>query len=215
MTQETDVLPDPDEMPTRKVGSIEGAALRVVIVALVVFGAYGFMTGTASTVGYLATVSAVATIIWWFRETAVPRPLAMALAVLAILHLAGGLVRVGDDVLYNASAGAQAFRYDHLVHAYGSFVGTLALWTLLVPPAADHHDRRVLIAVWVLAGLGLGAVNETVEFLSTVAQQGGHVGGYTNTGWDLVSNVVGAGAAGLVIARARRARRQPLGLRPA
>ncbi len=193
---------------------MERSALRVVIVAMIGFGVYGFMTGAASTVGYLITVSAVAMTIWLFRGTTVPRRLAMALAALAVLHLAGGLVRVGDDVLYNASLGAHAVRYDHFVHAYGSFVGTLALWTLLGSPTADHHDRRVLIAVWVLAGLGLGAVNETVEFLSTVAHQGAHVGGYTNTGWDLVSNVVGALAAGLAITRTRHAGDR-LSVRPA
>ncbi len=215
MNQQTNLIREPDRMPTGKVEASEGSALRVVIVALMGFGIYGCMTGAASTAGYLITVSAVAAIIWLFRGIAVPRPLALALAALAVLHLAGGLVRVGDDVLYNASLGAHAFRYDHFVHAYGSFVGTLALWTLLGPGAADHLDRHVLIAVWVLAGLGLGAINETVEFLSTVAHQGAHVGGYTNTGWDLVSNVVGALAAGLVIARTRHAGDRLTALHPA
>ncbi len=215
MNRQTDLSRQPDRMPTRKVKPIERSALWVVIVALIVFGVYGFMTGAASTVGYLVTVSAVAMTIWLFRGTNVPPRLAMALAALAVLHLAGGLVRVGDDVLYNASLGAHAGRYDHFVHAYGSFVGTLALWTLLGSPTADHHDRPVLIAVWVLAGLGLGAVNETIEFLSTVAHQGAHVGGYANTGWDLVSNVVGALAGGLVVARTRRVGGRLTGLRPA
>jgi hypothetical protein len=32
--------------------------------------------------------------------------------------------------------------------------------------------------------------------VTTVVHAGAHVGGYTNTGWDLVSNLVGAVAAG-------------------
>ena len=51
--------------------------------------------------------------------------------------------------------------------------------------------------------LGLGALNETVEFLATLAHHGAHAGGYWNTGWDLVSNFTGVAAAGLVIARRR------------
>ena len=35
-------------------------------------------------------------------------------------------------------------------------------------------------------------MNETVEFLTTMAHHGAHVGGYDNTGWDLVSNTIGA-----------------------
>jgi hypothetical protein len=53
------------------------------------------------------------------------------------------------------------------------------------------------------AALGLGALNEMVEFLATLAHHGAHAGGYWNTGWDLVCNFIGAGAAGLVIARSR------------
>jgi hypothetical protein len=33
-----------------------------------------------------------------------------------------------------------------------------------------------------------------------LAHHGAHVGGYFNTGWDLICNLIGAGAAGLVIA---------------
>lgn len=54
-----------------------------------------------------------------------------------------------------------------------------------------------------LAGLGIGAINETVEFLTTTAHQGAHVGGYTNTGWDLVANTIGIAIATMVLARPR------------
>ena len=53
----------------------------------------------------------------------------------------------------------------------------------------------------VLGGLGLGALNETIEFLTTTAHAGAHVGGYENTGWDLVSNVAGALMAAVAIRR--------------
>jgi hypothetical protein len=115
-------------------------------------------------------------------------------------------VRVGDGVLYNASFWTEAFQYDHLVHASGVFAGTLVVWTMFRPSlAATGVGRRTgMIALWVLGGLGLGAANETIEFVVTLLNDASHVGGYTNTGWDLVSNVVGAGAAGAVIARSGR-----------
>jgi hypothetical protein len=37
-----------------------------------------------------------------------------------------------------------------------------------------------------------------------MVHHGSHVGGYINTGWDLVSNLAGAGAATFAIQRATR-----------
>jgi hypothetical protein len=42
-----------------------------------------------------------------------------------------------------------------------------------------------------------------VEFLSTLAHSGSHVGGYANTGWDLVCNTGGGLAAGAFLRRSR------------
>ena len=179
----------------------ELACLRVVASALVVFGVYGFATGAPSTVAYLLVVSvvAIAAAVLWKPDT--PPWLAVGLTVLAVAHLAGGLVRVGDDVLYNASFARPAFRYDHLVHASGVCLGTLALWHLLGIGGVPQHAGRHTVLLVVLGGLGLGALNETIEFLTTTAHAGAHVGGYENTGWDLVSNVAGALVAAVVIRR--------------
>jgi len=52
--------------------------------------------------------------------------------------------------------------------------------------------------------MGLGALNEVVEFAATRLMPRTNVGGYENTGWDLVSNL-----AGCLIAVAGLALRQP------
>ena len=96
-----------------------------------------------------------------------------------------------------------AIEYDHFVHTAGIFLGTLVVWTNFVRQEPDDIGRRDALVVSLLAGLGLGAINETVEFLLTIAQSGTHIGGYTNTGWDLVSNVVGAGLATAYLRRQR------------
>ena len=43
-----------------------------------------------------------------------------------------------------------------------------------------------------------------IEFFERSQQRARHVGGYTNTGWDLVSNTVGALVAAAVITRVSR-----------
>ncbi|MEY2454301.1 MAG: hypothetical protein QOD92_3875 [Acidimicrobiaceae bacterium] len=170
-------------------------ALGVLGVALTGFGILGFVTNSPSTVSYLFGVTAVAVVLGAHLRRALPPALTLALAGLAVAHLAGGLLNVGDDVLYNAYLGTPVLQYDHLVHSSGVFIGTLVLWHLLMPRSDDPVARRDIVTVSVLAGLGLGAINETVEFLTTIANHGAHVGGYNNTGWDLVSNTLGALAA--------------------
>jgi hypothetical protein len=179
----------------------EAAALAAAGVATIGFGTYGVATAAPSTLAYVFTVSAVAVGVVWLRRRALPRSLAIGLAALATAHLAGGLVRVGDGVLYNASAGSPVLQYDHVVHASGVCLGTLAAWWLLL--AELRAPRATLVLIAALAGLGMGAINETVEFVTTTVHDGSHVGGYENTGWDLISNVVGTALASVVIVRRR------------
>ena len=181
----------------------ERAALTVAGAATVGFGAYGAITGAPSTTAYVGVVVSLAAALLGLRRGPLPAALAVSLGVLAVAHLAGGLVPVGDGVLYNASYRTDVLQYDHLVHSSAVFVGTLTVWTVFAGRMATA-GRPPAVAVWVLAGLGLGALNELVEFLATLAHGGAAVGGYENTGWDLVSNLVGAGAAGVVLARRRR-----------
>jgi len=197
------------DRPRSPVSAAETAAAAVVAVAVVGFGVYGVATSAPSTVGYLVSVLVVGGLIVWFRREPLPGALAAALALDAIAHLAGGLILIDDEVLYDASIGpatasldTHLLQYDHLVHGYGSLVATLTLWVLLVPPELKDRGRGNLIVLCVLAGMGIGAVNEMIEFVATLAHHGAHVGGYTNTGWDLVANAVGALlAAAIIVAR--------------
>jgi uncharacterized membrane protein YjdF len=188
-------------------GSVLGAGLGVAG-----FCAYGFATGSPSTVGYVSSVLVIAAAVVGLRRVVLPGLLAAGLAIAAVVTLAGGLINVGHDVLCNASIGPYSkalgthfLQYDHVAHAYVSLVAVFACWFMLAAPhgGAGHRGELVILAVG--AALGLGALNEMVEFLATLAHHGAHAGGYWNTGWDLVCNFVGAGAAGLVIARSQAA----------
>ena len=49
--------------------------------------------------------------------------------------------------------------------------------------------------------MGIGALNEVVEFAIALNVEDSNVGGYLNTGRDLVANMLGAALAGVVVAR--------------
>lgn len=186
----------------------EQASVAVVALAMAGFAVHGYLASVPSTTSYLFTVAAMGALVVAMRREPLPDLLAYGLALDAVAHLAGGLIRVGRGVLYNAAIddgarhlGTHVLQYDHLVHAYGSFIGAITIWVVLVRPlAAPTRPGRVAL-VCLLAGLGVGALNEMVEFIVTLVNTGSHVGGYTNTGWDLVANAVGGVAAGVVVWR--------------
>lgn len=175
----------------------ERCALGLAALGVIGFGIYGFAQGEPSTIGYLVSVFLVGISIAVVRRQPLPGWLAIALGALAVGHLAGGLVTVGGDVLYNAHPRLHMFQYDHIFHASASGVAALVLWTFL---ATEIESTTGAAMVCVLGGLGVGTLNELIEFLATLAHHGSHVGGYRNTGWDLLSNTVGAIGATLAIA---------------
>lgn len=116
------------------------------------------------------------------------------LLAVGTLHLAGGLLPDPDGrgVLYDAWLVPHVLRVDQLVHAVGSAAGTWASWQLLGTWLDLHRAPvRTQAVLAVLAGLGKGALNEALEFLTTLQGGAVFVGGFENTGWDLVFDVAG------------------------
>ena len=114
------------------------------------------------------------------------------LSLWGLMHMAGGLVRVDGQVLYGVQV-TSFVRFDQAVHVFGFGYGTLAAWQSLRPNLAPGYRMSVGLAVIVaLAGMGVGAMNEVIEFFATLLLPATNVGGYRNTGFDLVSNMIGA-----------------------
>ena len=119
------------------------------------------------------------------------------LTLWALMHMAGGGIPVGDGRLYDLilwpiSEDYPIFRYDQLVHIVGFGVATLAMYELLKPLLKPLKGWTALSIVVVMAGLGVGALNEILEFSATVLVPETGVGGYVNTSLDLVADLVGA-----------------------
>jgi uncharacterized membrane protein YjdF len=143
-------------------------------------------------------------IAWVHGRHPLSRGVLWLLAAWGVMHMAGGVIRFDDGaVLYNVDLGLGPLRFDRLVHAMGFGTSAVAAYQVLFQIIGRPAG---LVGASVLIGLGIGAINETVEFLmSQVADT--NVGGFTNTGWDLVANVVGCLIAGALLARRRRAAR--------
>jgi hypothetical protein len=136
--------------------------LLIAAAGLVGFGFYGLATHSGNTGLYVVGVVVLGAALLRGRGDGLPPRLAVSLGALAVAHLAGGLVRVGGDVLYNGTLGGQLWRYDHLVHTSGVSLGTLTLWQVFAPVEIAASSRRAAIAVCALAGIGLGGLNEVI-----------------------------------------------------
>lgn len=131
-------------------------------------------------------------------------------------HMAGGLVPVPESwpingdihVLYSLWLIPERLKYDQVVHAYGFGVTTWVCWQGLRSVLVRFGPARPTFGLMVLcaaAGMGFGALNEVIEFTATLLVPETNVGGYVNTGWDLVSNLTGTTvAATLIVLTGRR-----------
>jgi uncharacterized membrane protein YjdF len=127
-----------------------------------------------------------------------PLPVIWGLVLWAVLHMCGGGIPVGEGVLYGVmlvplSNTLPILRYDQVVHMVGFGVATLLMFHVMSPLLRPDLERWSALSIVVLmAGLGVGALNEIVEFLATVLIPETGVGGYLNTALDLVADFAGA-----------------------
>lgn len=146
------------------------------------------------------------------RRVGLSAGLLWALTVWGLLHMAGGLVPVPahwpynppNAVLYSLWLIPNLLKYDQVVHAYGFGVTTWLCWQALRSAAFDRGGGPLRPTAGVLTlcaagGMGFGALNEVIEFIATLTMPNTNVGGYINTGWDLVANLVGCALAALWI----------------
>jgi putative membrane protein len=119
------------------------------------------------------------------------------LSLWGLLHLLGGGLAVGSGVLYGyvvipiwLDGDFTVLRFDQIVHCYGFGLVALIVFCLLRRSTALSNFWIGFLAIF--SAMGAGALNELIEFLAvlTVLQTG--VGGYYNTGLDIVANAVGA-----------------------
>jgi hypothetical protein len=175
------------------------APVTVLAVGAVGLLTLGIATGQANWPVYAVVVLAGAIVVARIHlRVGLSTPTIWGLVVFALGHLAGGMVPVGDGVLYQLWLVDGVVRYDNLQHAVGfGFVGR-AIWeTLQRRLAPTDHDRpRVALWIVVLGATAAGSVNEIVEYLLTLVLPAHQVGGYDNTARDLIANLAGGLAVG-------------------
>lgn len=161
---------------------------------------------------YVVVMVLLMLVVWLVhRSVTLNQPVLWALSLWGLAHMAGGLLPVpaswpidgGIRVLYSLWLVPDRLKYDQVVHAYGFGVATWVCWqgirSAIRRRGGEAHPSLGLMVLAATGGMGLGAMNEMIEFAVTMLVPETNVGGYINTGWDLVANFVGATTAAFVI----------------
>ena len=157
---------------------------------------------------YIAVVILIgALVVLLHRRIGLSQGLLWGLSIWGLLHMIGGLVPTSASwpingekhVFYSLWIIQDYLKFDHVVHTYGFFLATIGAWEVLRFFAPKMKATTGVLIFCALIGMGLGAVNEVVEFTAVLLVPDTNVGGYNNTGWDLVSNMAGAILAAFLI----------------
>lgn len=153
---------------------------------------YEFLTYVGVTIFFMVLI------ILTNRKVYYPNFMLWILSFWSLAHMCGGGVLLDGKKLYEfmlldiVKEPYLIFKYDQFVHITGFAGATLAMYYLIKPHLKVGHGWIALSVVVVMAGLGVGALNEIVEFFVSVIVGDTGVGGYINTSLDLVSDLLGA-----------------------
>ena len=167
--------------------------------------AYGFAKGNDQAPFYAVFIAIGAfVVVRLHTRFGLSRLVLWSLASWGLAHMVGGLVEFGGEVIYEHSLGAGELRFDKVVHFFGFGSATLAAYEVLRNSVATEARSRSVAIAALFVGLGVGAINETIEFVITLLPGESNVGGFSNTGWDLVANAAGAVVAASLAPAAER-----------
>lgn len=133
-------------------------------------------------------------------KTKIPASILAGLSLWGLLHMMGGSMPTADGVLYNwrmlqvfeGSGELYILKFDQFVHAYLFAVVALLFLHLLRNYFGNRHSQLLIGFIAVCASMGVGAINEIIEFIAVLTIPDNNVGGYLNTALDIVFNFVGA-----------------------
>ncbi|MFG0246447.1 MAG: DUF2238 domain-containing protein [Phycisphaerales bacterium JB052] len=200
-------------MMTRTNRALSPLLIAFVVLYMLIFSGLALRQGNTEFLMYAVVMVLFIAIVLLLHSAIRFTPLAIwLLAIWGFLHMGGGTVpvdpaltdayRAATDeaarptsaVLYSLRIHPDLPKYDQIVHAFGFFSATIACYQALRALLRAPRSLPTAIAA-ALMGIGLGAINEVIEFIAVLTMPETNVGGYTNTAWDLVANTIGASAA--------------------
>ncbi len=167
------------------------------LIYVTLFAINALVSGNTEFIYYTAMmVMTISVILFIHRRMHFYPIILLSLSMLGLLHLLGGNFYIHGIRLYDIwLISPNIFKYDNFVHTFGSGVMVMLAYAMLKPVLRnpfEHHDNYFIILL-VLIGMGLGVINELIEFIAVLTfKASNEVGYYTNTLLDLTFNTIGA-----------------------
>ncbi len=200
-------------MHTSATGSDLKRVLGFTAVYLVAAALMSWQRGNSEFVFYIGVmVVLIVALIPLHRRVGLSAGVLWGLTLWGLLHMAGGLVPIPDawkdetasKVLYNLRFIPGGLKYDQVIHFFGFGITTWVCWQAFSAKVKNAEGGELrptpgLMILCAAAGMGFGSLNEVIEFFATLTLPETNVGGYKNTSWDMVSNLVGCVTAAVAI----------------
>lgn len=121
--------------------------------------------------------------------------------------IAGGF-RINGNTIYairlidivNHGGDFYVLKMDQVIHFYGFAVAAIVVYQIIAPSLKNGITKRKAVFLAWIGSMGLGALNEIVEFTAFLSFPKTGVGDVYNTGFDLIFNMLGAIAGSLISA---------------
>ncbi len=164
------------------------------------FTAVFLLRGNFEFILYAVTLTVLIALVQWSaRHYRYNSGILLTFWLWLVLHMCGGFLHFGGVRLYDiqllplVDEPYYILRYDQFVHAFCYVALGGLLKTVIAASLGERRSTFVVALLTFLAAMGLGAVNEVIEFAAVAwlgAAEG--VGDYYNNALDLVFNALGA-----------------------
>lgn len=185
-----------------KVSKFQFWLLIVNIVYVIGFGIYFLMIKNYEFLWYIAVLFFIIFLVSFLHlKFKLNSWILTGASIWGLMHMLGGSVYINGTRLYDyillnlyssSIEGFQIFKYDQLAHFYCYIIVTLIVFCIIKPYLKDKINWFVISILLIFIGMGIGALNEIIEFIPVVIFKGTGVGGYYNTMLDIIFNTLGA-----------------------
>lgn len=168
---------------------------------ILAYGIYYLFKQDYEFLSYILVIIVIAVIIGLTLKVSKLDYLALwGLSIWGFLHLSGGGIRFNGHSLYsthlieliNHGGDYYILKMDQVIHFFGFLVTAIVIYELLAPRVKPATSKSLLIFLAWIGSMGLGALNEVIEFLAFLSLKQTGVGDVYNTGLDLIFNLLGA-----------------------
>ena len=193
---------NPGKNAKTKINKFQLFILIFTILYVLLFGFYYISNGNFEFIWYVIILIFLIIFVSWLNSLYnFSSGVLLGVSIWGLIHMAGGSVRINGTVLYRYIiyplfsadvAGTDILRYDQFAHFYCYFFVTLLLYYIMAAYVRKDINKFALSILLVFTAMGIGALNELLEFIPVLVLENTGVGDYFNTLWDIVFNTLGS-----------------------